>query len=97
MMAVARTGLVDTASEASSRFAVSVGEARAAGASHSLGMALAAHAGALLLLGEFAAAEAAVRDAQREQREPHCQRARRQHGHGRDQQGWPDGVRQPLR
>lgn len=68
MMVISTAGHAATAGAALSRYQVCVGEARAADASHPLGMALAGRAGILLLLGEFAAAEASVREAQRVQR-----------------------------
>ncbi|MFO8151322.1 MAG: BTAD domain-containing putative transcriptional regulator [Trueperaceae bacterium] len=68
MMASSRASLSNTASEALARYDVFVGEARVAGATHPLGMGLAGRGGILLLLGEFVAAEASVREAQELQR-----------------------------
>jgi len=64
MMASSRASLAGTASEALMRYDACVGEASALGATHPLGMVLAGRAGILLLLGEFMAAEASVREAQ---------------------------------
>ena len=67
MMGISRASLADTAGEVLSRYDLCVGEARAAGASHPLGMALGGRGATLLVLGEFVAAEASVREAQRVQ------------------------------
>ena len=67
MMLSSWASLADTAGDALSRYDLCVREGRAAGASHPLGMALAGRAGILLVLGEFAAAEASVRETQRAQ------------------------------
>jgi ATP/maltotriose-dependent transcriptional regulator MalT len=67
MMVSSRASMADTASEAFSRFDACVGEARAVGATHPLQMVLVGRAGILLLLGEFVAAEASVREAQKVQ------------------------------
>jgi predicted ATPase/DNA-binding SARP family transcriptional activator len=64
MMDISRGGMTDTVSDALARLDVSIGEARAARASHALGMALTGRVGLLLLLGEHRAAEAAAREAQ---------------------------------
>jgi predicted ATPase/DNA-binding SARP family transcriptional activator len=68
MMASARASLSTTASESLARYEAYVGEAREAGAPHPLGMGLAGRGGMLLLLGEYVAAEASVREAQELQR-----------------------------
>jgi predicted ATPase/DNA-binding SARP family transcriptional activator len=68
MMMILTAGQADTAGAALARYHVCVDEARAADASHPLGMALAGRAGILLVLGEFAPAEASVRESQRAQR-----------------------------
>jgi predicted ATPase/DNA-binding SARP family transcriptional activator len=67
MMVSSRASMADTASEAFSRFDACVGEARAVEATHPLQMVLVGRAGILLLLGEFVAAEASVREAQKVQ------------------------------
>jgi predicted ATPase/DNA-binding SARP family transcriptional activator len=65
MMDISRGGMTDTVSEALERIDASIGEARTAGASHPLGMALSGRVGMLLLLGEYGAAETSAREAQR--------------------------------
>jgi predicted ATPase/DNA-binding SARP family transcriptional activator len=65
MMDISRGRTNDTASEALAHLDECIAEARAAGASHPLGMALSGRAALLLLLGEYRAAEASAREAQR--------------------------------
>ncbi|MBA3890769.1 MAG: hypothetical protein H0X64_09565 [Gemmatimonadaceae bacterium] len=67
MMVMAQAPLDETADEALVRFDTCIAGARAADSPHPLGMALAGRAGVLLVLGEFTAADASVREAQRAQ------------------------------
>jgi len=64
MMVSSWASLADTTGEALSRYDLCLREARAARSSHSLGMALGGRAGMLLLRGDFAAADASVRESQ---------------------------------
>jgi predicted ATPase/DNA-binding SARP family transcriptional activator len=65
MMVSSWAALADTTAEALERYDACVRQARAAGSSHTLQMALGGRAGILLLRGEFAAADACVLEAQR--------------------------------